>query len=149
MPSNLSTKTEPGPEIPRSFWRQRVTNFISSRPAEPRTRQGLRRRRPRLKKLHTKYAGDSDVVILTINNDSNSDEVPPWIKQKDYSFAVLLDDAYVGKTGVRAFPTTWFLDPQGRKAFEKVGWSEKLLEEFSWRIEALRSAMHAPNPPQP
>jgi len=23
-------------------------------------------------------------------------------------------------------------------AFEKVGWSEQLLEEFSWRIEAIR-----------
>ena len=31
-----------------------------------------------------------------------------------------------------------FLDREGRKVFEKTGWSEKLVEEFSWRVEALR-----------
>jgi hypothetical protein len=33
---------------------------------------------------------------------------------------------------------TWFLDRKGRNAFIKVGWSEQLFEEFTWRIEALR-----------
>jgi hypothetical protein len=42
------------------------------------------------------------------------------------------------KAGIHEFPTTCFLDQQGRKAFEKLGWSRELLEEFSWRIEALR-----------
>ena len=52
---------------------------------------------------------------------------------------VLLDDGYVtAHADVRAFPTTWFLDRQGLIAFEKVGWSQELVEEFSWRIEALR-----------
>jgi hypothetical protein len=54
-------------------------------------------------------------------------------------FPVLLDQQYVSdKAGIHSFPTTWFLDQQGRKAFETVGASEKLLEEFSWRIDALR-----------
>ncbi len=60
------------------------------------------------------------------------------MKKNGYDFAVLLDDGYVGKANVHAFPTTWFLDREGRKVFEKVGWSEKLLEEFSWRVEAIR-----------
>jgi thiol-disulfide isomerase/thioredoxin len=93
---------------------------------------------PDFQKLHEKYAAQTDVVILTINNDSNPDDVPPWMKQKTYTFGVLLDDGYVTKVGVTAFPTTWFLDGEGRKVFEKVGWSEKLLEEFSWRVEAIR-----------
>jgi hypothetical protein len=37
-----------------------------------------------------------------------------------------------------AFRTTWFLDRHGRKVFEKEGWSEKLVEEFAWRIESIR-----------
>jgi thiol-disulfide isomerase/thioredoxin len=95
---------------------------------------------PDLQKLHEKYAADPDVAILTIDNDQNPSDVPPWMKQRGFTFPVLLDDGYVTKAGVHAFPTTWFLDRQGRKVFEKVGWSEKLLEEFSWRVEATRGA---------
>ena len=58
--------------------------------------------------------------------------------RKGFSFPVLLDDGYVGKVGVHGFPTTWFVDSQGRVSFQKEGWSEALLEEFSWRVEALR-----------
>jgi tetratricopeptide (TPR) repeat protein len=93
---------------------------------------------PEYQKLYEKFASDPDVVILTIDNDPNPDDVPPWIAQKKYTFPVLIDDGYVDKAGLRAFPTTWFVDAQGRKVFEKVGWSEKLLEEFSWRVEAIR-----------
>lgn len=95
---------------------------------------------PDFQKLHDKYGGDPEVVILTINNDANPDNVPPWMREKGYSFTVLLDDGYVSKAGIQVFPTTWFLDPQGQKTYVKRGWSEKLLEEFAWRIEALRSA---------
>ena len=95
---------------------------------------------PDLQKLHEKYAADPDVAILTIDNDQNPSDAPPWMKQRGFTFPVLLDDGYVTKVGVHAFPTTWFLDCEGRKVFEKVGWSEKLLEEFSWRVEATRGA---------
>lgn len=96
---------------------------------------------PEYQKLFDKYAKDPDVVILTIDNDANQDDVPPWMAQKKYTFPVLIDDGYVSKAGISGFPTTWFLDPQGRKVFEKEGWSEKLLEEFSWRIEAIRGSI--------
>ena len=95
---------------------------------------------PDVQKLHEKYAADPDVAIVTIDNDQNPADVPPWMKEKGFTFPVLLDDGYVSKQEVHAFPTTWFLDRQGRKVFEKVGWSEKLVEEFSWRIEAIRGA---------
>jgi Flp pilus assembly protein TadD/thiol-disulfide isomerase/thioredoxin len=94
---------------------------------------------PEYQKLYEKYASDPDVAILTIDNDTNPDDVPPWMTQKQYTFPVLIDDGYVNKAGLHAFPTTWFVDVQGRKVFEKIGWSEKLLEEFSWRIEAIRA----------
>ena len=56
----------------------------------------------------------------------------------EFSFRVLFDDGYVSNSDIHAFPTTWFLDTTGKKAFEKKGWSEKLLEEFSWRIEEVK-----------
>jgi thiol-disulfide isomerase/thioredoxin len=94
---------------------------------------------PEYQKLYEKYASDPDVEILTIDNDANPDDVKPWMAQKKYAFPVLIDDGYVNKVGLHSFPTTWFVDMQGRKVYEKVGWSEKLLEEFSWRIEAVRT----------
>lgn len=93
---------------------------------------------PAYQKLYEKYANDPQVVVLTIDNDANPDDVPPWMAQKKFTFPVLFDDQYVSKVGIQAFPTTWFLDQEGRKVFEKVGWSQELQEEFSWRIEALR-----------
>ena len=93
---------------------------------------------PDYQKLYEKYANDPQVAILTIDNDANPDDVLPWVRQKKFTFPVLLDDQYVTKVGITAFPTTWFLDQDGRKVLEKVGWSQELLEEFTWRIEALR-----------
>lgn len=84
------------------------------------------------------------MAILTINNDRNPHEVEPWMKEHNDTFPILLDDGFVSATGVRAFPTTWFLDPQGNKVFEKIGWSEKRVEEFSWRIDAIKEASQAP-----
>ena len=94
---------------------------------------------PEFQKLTDKYKGDSGVAILTIDNDPNADDVRLWLQQKGYNFPVLLDDGYVNRIGLSGFPTTWFVDQAGRIAFVKSGWSEKLVEEFSWRIDALKS----------
>ena len=56
---------------------------------------------------------------------------------------VLLDTDYISKAGVSGFPTTWFLGPDGRKMFEKVGGSKHLLEEFTWRVEAMMEIQNA------
>lgn len=95
---------------------------------------------PDFQKLSDKYKGDPEVAIVTINNDFNSEDVREWLKKHNYNFGILLDDGYVKDAGIRAFPTTWFLDKQGRLGFVQAGWSEKLLEEFSWRIEELRNS---------
>ena len=60
------------------------------------------------------------------------------MEKEGYTFPVLLDEGYVSDVKVRAFPTTWFVDPEGNICFEKMGWSEELAQEFGWRVEALR-----------
>ena len=35
---------------------------------------------------------------------------------------------------VSAFPTTWFIAPDGRIEFARQGWSEKLVERLGWRV---------------
>ena len=93
---------------------------------------------PEFQNLYEHYKDDPDVEILTINNDRIPESVPPWMEKKGYTFPVLLDDGYVNKAGVQAFPTTYFLNREGQIAFLKRGWTKELEEEFGWRIEALR-----------
>jgi hypothetical protein len=94
---------------------------------------------PEFQKLHERYKNDPDVLILTINNDDSLDTARNYMKENKYDFKVLIDDGYVSKMGIYSFPTTWFIDQSGRKAYIKEGWTERLTEEFSWRIEALRT----------
>lgn len=97
------------------------------------------REMPEYQQLSKKYAKDPSVAILTINNDSEVATVRKWMGEQKYDFAVLLDDGFVRRNTIQSFPTTWFIDPNGKIAYEKVGWTQKLLEEFSWRVEELKA----------
>ena len=99
---------------------------------------------PEYQTLAKQFATDSTVRILTIDNDKNTDELRAWMQKKGYTFTTLLDDGYLGRSSVHEFPTTWFLDGAGRIVFTKVGWSEKLAEEFAWRIEMIRQGTVTP-----
>ncbi|MEJ2679719.1 MAG: redoxin domain-containing protein, partial [Gemmatimonadota bacterium] len=94
---------------------------------------------PEFQKFDDKYRNDPGVAVYTIDNDPDPDEVRAWMAKRKFDFPVLLDDGYVGDADVHVFPTTWFVDPDGRIAFVKTGWSASLAEEFSWRVEALRN----------
>jgi thiol-disulfide isomerase/thioredoxin/Tfp pilus assembly protein PilF len=97
------------------------------------------REMPEYQQLAKKYAHDPSVAILTINNDAEVANVRKWMAEQKYDFAVLLDDGFVRRNTIQSFPTTWFIDRKGRIAYEKVGWTQKLLEEFSWRVDELRA----------
>ncbi len=94
---------------------------------------------PEFEKFYEKYRRDADVAIYTVDyNDPDPDDVRTWMKKHKYDFPVLLDGGYVASAGVYAFPTTWFVDREGRIEFVKTGESQALVEEFGWRVEALR-----------
>ena len=63
-----------------------------------------------------------------------------------FDFTVLVDDGYVSKAGVFAWPTTWFVDREGRIQFVQVGASNRLDEEFMWRVEASREGAEPATP---
>lgn len=92
---------------------------------------------PELQKLYEKYKDNPDVVILTIDVGDTPTQVKDFMQSHKYNFTVLLEGDYMSKSGVEGFPTTWFLDSAGRKEFEKNGFSSRLLEEFSWRVEGM------------
>lgn len=93
---------------------------------------------PDIQEVARKYADDPSVEVFTIDNDTSPELVRRFMDDKGYDFRVLLDDGYLQRSGVVAYPTTWFVGSDGRIAFLKRGWSDDLVEEFSWRIDALR-----------
>lgn len=92
---------------------------------------------PEFEKFYEKYRKDPNVVILTVDEGETAEHVRSWMKRKGYDFPVLIDDGYVGDSGVNGFPTTWFLNRAGEKAFERVGNAGDLTNRFQWRVEAL------------
>jgi thiol-disulfide isomerase/thioredoxin/Flp pilus assembly protein TadD len=93
---------------------------------------------PDVQKLHEQYRDDPGVRVLTIDNDPSPDKVRDWMRRQKFDFPVLIDDGYLARSSVHTFPTTWFLDREGRKVFEQVGYTKYLAEEFAWRVEAIR-----------
>ncbi len=96
---------------------------------------------PQIQQLHEKYRDEPGVAFLTINYGDEPDRVRTWMEENDYDWPVLLDDDFVMRAGVRAFPTTWFVTPDGQIVFEHRGASAVVFEEFVWRIEMLQSEL--------
>ena len=101
---------------------------------------------PEYQKFHARYLDDPGVEVISISNDISMriarDVLDTFMVDNEYDFTVLVDDGYVQKAGVNAFPTTWFVDGDGYIQFVKRGGGSDshLEEEFAWRVEALRGA---------
>ena len=93
---------------------------------------------PEYQKFDERYRTDPDIRVLSISNDPSHDVIEEYLSKNNFDFTVLVDDGYVGRAGVFAWPTTWFVDREGYIQFVKIGTATKLDEEFSWRVEALR-----------
>lgn len=93
---------------------------------------------PEYQKFDERYRDDAEVAVLSISNDRTNDVIEEYLAKNDFDFTVLVDDDYVTRAGVSAWPTTWFVDREGYIQFVKIGTATKLDEEFSWRVEALR-----------
>jgi tetratricopeptide (TPR) repeat protein len=93
---------------------------------------------PQIQKFHEHWKDDPGVVFLTIDFNDPPDRVREWMSENGYDYPVLLDDGFVGRAGVNAFPTTWFLDGDGLMIFRHIGASNTVYEEFVWRVEMLQ-----------
>lgn len=94
---------------------------------------------PEFQQLAEKYKGDSEVAILTINNDGSAVMVQEFMQENRYNFMVLMENGYNERVGIRNYPMTWFLDKEGRIAYVKRSYTKELVEEFSLRIEDLKT----------
>ena len=93
---------------------------------------------PYFQRLVDKYRHDPAVVVLSIDTYDALPILQKWIREKAYTFPVLLDDGLVYDARVESFPTTWFLDRRGRIVYIQIGSDQNLVEEFGWRIEDLK-----------
>ena len=93
---------------------------------------------PEFQKLWEKYRNDPQVAILTIEDDPSAELGRKFAADKGYNFPILWRDEYLAKAKINLYPTTWFLDTTGKRAFQKFGGTSDLEAEFSWRVEALR-----------
>ncbi|HEY3926845.1 MAG TPA: redoxin domain-containing protein [Candidatus Koribacter sp.] len=92
---------------------------------------------PEVQKFYDKYKDDPKVVFLTVDEGDTADQVSKFLADKKYTLPVLMQTEYTRKADVNAFPTTWFIDPNGRIDYEKIGSSQRLVEEFTWRLESM------------
>lgn len=93
-----------------------------------------------LQQFYDKYKADSTVAIVTISNDKNLSDLKEWMTTRRYTIPTLFDDRYTESSQISAWPTTWFLDRDGRIQYVAVGNTGALVEEWTWRVEALRGA---------
>jgi thiol-disulfide isomerase/thioredoxin/Flp pilus assembly protein TadD len=93
---------------------------------------------PELQKLYERLKADPDVVFVTIANDPNPQTTKDFMVKRKFTFPALLDDGFVAKVGNTAFPTTWFVDRDGKIMYKARGASDVVLEEFLWRLDLLR-----------
>jgi peroxiredoxin len=70
---------------------------------------------PAMEKLWQKFKEES-FVILAVNVRERKEEVSSFMKANAYTFPVLLDSrgTLANNYGIRAYPTTFLLDPEGR-----------------------------------
>ncbi|WP_419948886.1 redoxin domain-containing protein [Candidatus Palauibacter sp.] len=99
---------------------------------------------PEYQKFDERYRDDAEVAVISISNDRSTDVIEEYLGKNSFDFTVLVDDGYVERAGVNAWPTTWFVDRDGYVQFVKIGTALKLDEEFSWRVEALREETTGP-----
>jgi thiol-disulfide isomerase/thioredoxin/tetratricopeptide (TPR) repeat protein len=93
-----------------------------------------------LQEFFDKYQSDKDVAILTLDKGDTLETVKKFMVDRKLTLPVLMDDGYLDKIPQfgGAFPTTFFIDKNGKVAFVKVGNSGNLVEEFSWRVDLLK-----------
>jgi thiol-disulfide isomerase/thioredoxin len=106
------------------------------------------REAPDIQKFAEKFRDHPDVVFITVANDNDLDTTRDFMKEKGYDFPVIFDEGLARMTNIFVWPTTLFVDRAGRIVFSYVGASLWLVDEYTWRVEALlgRTVAGKPRP---
>jgi thiol-disulfide isomerase/thioredoxin len=95
------------------------------------------REAPEIQKFAEKFRDHPDVVFITVANDIDPETTRDFMKEKGYDFPVVFDEGLVRSARIHAFPTTLFVDGDGRIVFSHIGATLRLVEDFTHRIELM------------
>lgn len=95
---------------------------------------------PDIQALFDKYKDDGEVQVITITADTDPSKIVQWLEDKNIHVPVLFDDPQQELDLLRGLPKTTFVDQSGHTRFRVIGSRHHLVEEFSWRIEALKDS---------
>jgi thiol-disulfide isomerase/thioredoxin len=96
---------------------------------------------PHLQKLHDRLKDRPDVLVLTLNVDTDVGLVEPYVKKNGFSFPVILAYAYVENfLGLISIPRNWVIGPDGTLLIEQVGFGGEGEKWFKEALEAIERA---------
>jgi thiol-disulfide isomerase/thioredoxin/tetratricopeptide (TPR) repeat protein len=100
---------------------------------------------PQIQTLSEALESDTSVVFLTIDTRDSREELTAFMAGHKFDYPVLFDNGWAAKVQqVGAYPTTLFIDRQGRVVFRQVGRSDQLVDDFTLRLELLKTEGSAP-----
>jgi thiol-disulfide isomerase/thioredoxin len=77
---------------------------------------------PFVERIFRALAGRDDVRVVTLNMDENPGLVEPYIKQRGFTFPVILARDYLeGPMKVESIPRNWIVDAKGMLRLERQG----------------------------
>lgn len=77
---------------------------------------------PKIQKLHERVKERKDLAVLTFNVDEEAGRVEPFVKEKGYTFPVLLAYSLVENLFEGyGIPQNWIIDAQGKWLWQNVG----------------------------
>jgi thiol-disulfide isomerase/thioredoxin len=103
---------------------------------------------PEFQTLYTKYKDDPRIAFLAVSTDSTdtpTSSITSYIDKNHFTFPVARGADYATTNRINTIPLTWWVNPEGKIIYSKLGGSQELVDEFTWRIEALESTQSAPN----
>lgn len=96
---------------------------------------------PSLKKLAQAH-GDRPFLLLSISGDTNGRKLRDFVANHEMGWTQCWDgNSDAQRTyGVRAFPTSFLIDPAGRIRYVKTGWGRGAEKELSREVEKALAA---------
>jgi peroxiredoxin len=93
---------------------------------------------PDVQVLHEKYADDPNVVILAMNVRDDNERMAAYWAERGYTFPTLNDaDDLAEQFGVKAFPSTVIIGPDGRVIHAAVGSISAYEDELKKALESI------------
>lgn len=92
-----------------------------------------------IQKFYQATKGDTTLAFVTVDFNDDLETIKGFMEREKLDFPVLLDKGDFVKTiaKINAYPTTLFFGREGKLAFQHVGASEFVFDEFMARVEIL------------